>query len=640
MSITPAILSQTDDGTPYAPMYDDVYHSRAGAIAQARHVFLAGNDLPARWENRTSFVIVETGFGLGLNFLTTWATWLELPESRRCSRLHFVSVEKHPLLKADLAKLLATYKTELPPAMITALITQWPLPTEGFHRLEFEQGRIVLTLILGEAETVLPQLSTQTDAIYLDGFSPTKNPDIWSDRVCQILARLSGAHTTLATWCVNGHVRRRLTAAGFDLAFAPGFAQKREMLKGRYRERRPHPHPPKTAGHALIIGAGLAGTATAERLSARGWRCTIIEAHALASGASGNQAGVIRPLPSVDDNLLSRLIRAGFLSTLSKLQHLTEMGYSAEWDACGVLHLARDPEQAVLMQRAISHNPSAEHLAAWVAQDQASSLAGLALNAGGWWFPSAGWVNPADYCTGLLKTSGATLLEHTPVDRLTLEPNGWAARAPNGDIIAEGDLVILANAIDAPRLAAPFSHALPIRPARGQTTRFASPPNPSPRTVVCRNGYWTPAIRGQSTSGASFIVDDTDLSIRTNEHAENLAVVAGMLDQLDGLPEADQTRLTGKVGLRPLVPDRLPLVGALPAHKLTAQASLSRAARARVPGLYINSGYGARGILLATLCAEVIACQIAGEPLPLSKDLIRAIDPMRYAHKKPEETTP
>ncbi|MFZ9646549.1 MAG: bifunctional tRNA (5-methylaminomethyl-2-thiouridine)(34)-methyltransferase MnmD/FAD-dependent 5-carboxymethylaminomethyl-2-thiouridine(34) oxidoreductase MnmC, partial [Fluviibacter sp.] len=155
MTITPATLSATDDGTPYAPVYDDVYHSRAGAIAQARHVFLGGNQLPERWAGRESFVIVETGFGLGLNFLTTWSTWVAQNDAARCRRLHFVSVEKHPLLQADLQRLLEPYTAELEPGTISALVAKWPTLVEGTHRLEFEDGRVVLTLILGDAEKAL-----------------------------------------------------------------------------------------------------------------------------------------------------------------------------------------------------------------------------------------------------------------------------------------------------------------------------------------------------------------------------------------------------------------------------------------------------------------------------------------------------
>ena len=635
MSITPATLSQTDDGTPYAPVYDDVYHSRAGALAQARHVFLGGNDLPECWCGKDHFVIVETGFGLGLNFLATWAAWREQEESTRCRRLHFVSVEKHPLLPSDLLRLLEPHKNELPADLVDALTGHWPILAEGTHRLEFDDSRVILTLILGDAEAALPQIAGRADAIYLDGFAPNKNPDIWSDAVCVALAKLSGAGTTLATWSVNGDVRRRLTASGFDLALRPGFAQKREMLTGTFRERRPHPYPGAKPGHALIIGAGLAGTATAERLAARGWRCTIVDAGTLTGGASGNKAGVIRPLPSIDDNVLSRLTRAGFLSTLQRLQQLQIRNHPVQWNACGVLHLARDAAQAEAMQQAVAALKLPEHLLAWLDQDLACNKAGLSVAAGGWWFAAGGWVNPSDYCAQLLQASGATIREHTHISELRQTAGGWAAHATDGSLIAEADIVILANATDAPRLAEPYSHALPIRAARGQTTMMQSPPAPAPNAVVCRNGYWTPAINGVSTCGASFIVDDTSPELRVAEHAENLETIRGMANDADlAWPEPDNPTLHGKVGLRPVVPDRLPLAGQLPAHENAVVASRSRAARARVPGLYVNSGFGARGILFATLCAELLASQIAGEPLPLPKDLVRAIDPMRYAHKK------
>lgn len=632
--IFPAVISDKD-GTPYAPVYDDVYHSQAGALAQARHVFLGGNHLPERWAGKDHFVVVETGFGLGLNFLATWAAWHTQPEALRCQRLHFVSVEKHPLRLSDLTGLLAPYKNELPGELVDALIRQWPMLTAGTHRLAFDRGRVILTLILGNAENALTEVAARADAIYLDGFSPSKNPDIWSEAVCNALAKLSGAGTTLATWSVNGEVRRRLSAHGFDLTRQPGFAQKREMLTGAFRERRPHPNPGIPPARAIIIGAGLAGTATAERLAARGWHCTVVDGGNLAGGASGNQAGVIRPLPSIDDNVLSRLTRAGFLYTLQRLQLLKDAHHSVQWDACGVLHLARDDAQALAMQQAVVALALPDELLTWLDQPQARNTAGLAVAAGGWWFAAGGWVNPSDYCKQLLSASGATLLENTAVAALCQTDQTWEVFDATGSLIAEAEIVVLANATDAPRLAKPYSDALPIRAARGQTTVLASPPAPAPKSVICRQGYWTPAINGVSTCGASFVVDDYDLTVRTSEHAENLATLREMLSVETGLwPMPDNAMQGGKVGLRPIVPDRLPLVGQLPAREGVAIASRSRAARARVPGLYVNSGFGARGILFAALCAEVLASQISGEPLPLPKDLIRAIDPMRYAHKK------
>jgi tRNA 5-methylaminomethyl-2-thiouridine biosynthesis bifunctional protein len=225
--LVPAEPAATSDGTPFSTIYNDVYHTVHGGLAQARHVFLGGNDLPARWSGVNHFVICETGFGLGLNFLATWQAWRE---SRTTCRLHFVSVEKHPFHRKDLAELLAPYP-ELAP-LVRDLLRHWPPLTPGLHRLHFDDGKLVLTLAFGDAQTLLPQLVAEVDALYLDGFAPSNNPDLWSPELLATLTRLCGSQATLATWSVSGKVRRALEQAGWQLKRRPGFAGKREMLVG------------------------------------------------------------------------------------------------------------------------------------------------------------------------------------------------------------------------------------------------------------------------------------------------------------------------------------------------------------------------------------------------------------------------
>ena len=230
MPLEAAHLALAADGTPMSTNYDDVYHSAAGAHAQAQHVFLAGNGLPDRWAQRAQFVIVETGFGLGLNFLATWLAWRNDPQ--RCRALHFVSLEKHPLAKADLAQVHAAWPDLAP--LAEELRRHWPALEEGAHELAFDGGRVRLTLHFGDAVTLLPTLDDIADAFYLDGFSPAKNPELWSPALCRSLAKLAGCGATLATWSVAGDVRRALAAAGFVVARCPGFAGKRQMLVGRF----------------------------------------------------------------------------------------------------------------------------------------------------------------------------------------------------------------------------------------------------------------------------------------------------------------------------------------------------------------------------------------------------------------------
>ena len=377
----PAPLAFTADGTPYSAAYDDIYHSAAGGVGQARHVFLNGNGLlgeQARWRGRERFVIVETGFGLGLNFLATWQAWRDDPQ--RCARLHFVSFEKHPFSAADLAVLHQRWPQLADCAQ--RLRGQWPNLLPGAHRLQFEDERLILTLFFGDAQELLPKLRARADAFYLDGFAPDKNPAMWSPRIFSSLARLAADDATLATWSVAAAVRTGLSACGFVIETTPGFSPKRQMSRGTFRIKRhvgdaaTMSETPPGQRRAMVIGGGLAGCAAAERLAARGWEVTVIDAAgAPAQGASGNPAGVLRPQPSLDDNPMARLSRAAFLHALRHLHSMTEAGLPMRWDDCGVLYLARNPSHAMVQRRIADSHASTPDYLRFVERDQAASLA-------------------------------------------------------------------------------------------------------------------------------------------------------------------------------------------------------------------------------------------------------------------------
>ena len=228
--LIPARLTLAPDGTPVSETYGDVYHSAAGGQAQAQHVFLAGNGLPELWRGRDTFTILETGFGLGLNFLTTWLAWRN--DARRSRILRFVSFEKHPFVAADLAIAHAAWPEFA--ALSARLRERWPVLAAGEYRIELEDGGVDLWLVLGDVTETLPVHRGAVDAFYLDGFSPARNPGPWSPVVCRNLARLARPGATLSTWSVAGDVRRALSAAGFAVEKRPGFAGKRQMLVGHF----------------------------------------------------------------------------------------------------------------------------------------------------------------------------------------------------------------------------------------------------------------------------------------------------------------------------------------------------------------------------------------------------------------------
>lgn len=230
LRLEPADLILDANGTPFSEVYGDVYHPAAGGYAQSRHVFLAGNGLPARWQQKKRFVILETGFGLGVNFLATWLEWLNDP--LRCDELQFVSVEKHPFPVNDLARAHAAWP-EL--SFVAAELHRcWPALVPGFHQLKLAERRLTLTLGLGDAAMLLSRLETPVDAFYLDGFSPARNPELWSPEIFRLLARLAVPGATLATWSVAGKVRRALGDVNFAVRKRSGFANKRQMLVGQY----------------------------------------------------------------------------------------------------------------------------------------------------------------------------------------------------------------------------------------------------------------------------------------------------------------------------------------------------------------------------------------------------------------------
>jgi tRNA 5-methylaminomethyl-2-thiouridine biosynthesis bifunctional protein len=595
--LVPAELAFAGDGTPYSPRYCDIYHSSQGGLDQARHVFLAGNDLPARWAGRPSFVILEIGFGLGLNFLATLQAWRRTPGPVG-RRLHYVALEKHPFRLAALTQIHRGWPELV--AEASELQAQWPLPLPGLHRLDF--GDIVLTLGFGDAAELLPKLTLAADAIYLDGFAPERNSDVWADANMAELGRLAAPGATLATWSVAGDVRRRLASADFLLERRPGFGGKREMLAGR-RNGAVRPAGSKRSRRIAIIGAGIAGATAAHVLAGRGHSVTVLDAAAApASGASGNLAGVFRPLPSDDDGKLARLLRAGFLLGRRRFANLPE----ARCGWTGALHIARDERHEATQRRIVDELALPVEFCRYVDRDQAAAIAGWPVTLGGWWFPQAGWINPPSLCRALLAGIDCRF------DFVAVAPERrkgvW--HIPHGNQIFEADELVLANGIGAAALAAGYQ--LPIRPGRGLVSHLPEASTPAMEIVATRLGYVTPPIDGLRCAGATLAADDLDPAPRLADHAENLFRLEMLLPGF--ARDIDAATLGGRVSFRPMSPDRLPLVGPLSASD----------------GLWIINGFGARGLVFASICAELLASQIDGEPLPLESDLVRALDPLRF----------
>ncbi|WP_343654557.1 bifunctional tRNA (5-methylaminomethyl-2-thiouridine)(34)-methyltransferase MnmD/FAD-dependent 5-carboxymethylaminomethyl-2-thiouridine(34) oxidoreductase MnmC [Paraburkholderia caribensis] len=639
--LVPAILAFRDNGTPYSPRHDDIYHSAVGALAQAEYVFLRGNELPSRWQKRRVFTVLETGFGMGINFLVTWAAWRADPD--RCERLHFVSTEKHPFSRGDL---IAASAAAVADASIAPLAQQladaWPTLVPGTHRLEFDEGRVTLTLVFGDAAQTLPSLWLRADAFYLDGFSPAKNPELWTPAIFKAFARLAGDGATFATYTSAGDVKRGLQQAGFEYRKVDGFGWKRAMLVGRfaprYRVRRHEPPLPLAVDerHAIVIGTGLAGCAAIERLTARGWRVTSLERHAgVARDASGNPAGVFHPMMSRDDSVGSRITRAGFLYALRQWAALEQRGYRPLRGPEGLLQIAADEDEARAMTQAFASFAYPRDYVTAVSREEAQGIAGMRVARGGWFFPHGGWIDPASLCAAQCEAAGGLLERRFNVlaSRVERVANQWMVFDANDAAIASAPVVIFANAHEAARIAG--LHHAPTRSVRGQLTLLPIDTAQALRVPVIGEGYAVPLSDGSTLTGATYDIDDPDTQIRDDAHVENIERVAQMLPDIRDAITREPASLAGRVAFRCVTSDRLPLIGAF-ADEAAATHDASKLRGAwpldlpRAQGLYGAFAFGSRGLVWASLGAELIASQIEGEPWPIERELAEALDPARF----------
>ncbi len=601
VSVIPARLERTPDGVPWSAEFGDIYHSGDGGLAQARRVFLEGNGLPGRWRGRDAFTILETGFGLGLNFLAAWDLLRADREGPR--RLHFVSVERHPFAAAELAEALGPF-AEIA-VLARALADHFPPPVAGFHRLHFDGGRIALTLVFGDAREQLPQLEARADAIFLDGFAPARNPEMWSPEVVRELARLAAPGATLATWTVAGGVRAALAGAGFRVEKREGFGHKREMLVGT---REGEPTAAATAGrHALVVGGGLAGTLVAERLAARGWETDLVEARETRANA---RAGLVRPVANVRDATNAQASRPAFLYALHHFAMLQRDGYHLAWDRCGALQLAEGENEARRFEAIVGSQGWPAEMLAFVDAAEASRLAGREVRGAGWWIARAACVSPESLAiAGLARAGPRVRRVRGRVHRLEREGADWRAYAQDGTLLGESPVLVLANAVDCARLAP--GARLPFHAVRGQVTYLPASPARRLAVAVSGSGYVAPLDGGGHVIGATYGHDDPGEDLRAADHRDNLAKAESMLPGFTR--DLHPIALEGWAGHRTTVPDRLPVFGAT-----------------MIPGLWVAAGLGSRGLLWAPLGAELVASRLSGDPSPLPRDLAGALSPRRF----------
>jgi tRNA 5-methylaminomethyl-2-thiouridine biosynthesis bifunctional protein len=588
--------------------------TEAGAPLPAPRDLLRGCDLPSAWADAAQWRILATGWRDGLDFLAAWRAWKDDP--RRPRILHFVALAQDP--PTDDAFVLTPAGDPSLLLLATQLAADCHGLLPGVHRLVFERGHVLLTLCVGEPDRMLRQLDFHAESVFLTGPVLAGNEATTTGVNPKALARCCRRGTRICAADSRSQQAAALRRHGFVFEASPP-APGPGLLQGRFapawEPRGPKPQPAVVPGDCLVIGAGLAGAAVAASMARRGWRVRVLDAaNVPASGASGLPAGLLVPHTSPDDNLLSRLSRAGVRATLQQARELLECGH--DWAPSGVLehHLDGAPgEAAATGSQATAWSRPADPLH--------KASAGLDASVPADWHEIAAWVQPAQLVGAWLAQPGIELQTGAQVADLRLVNGRWCALDAAGATLAQGDRVVVAAAFGSETLLP----GLALQPVRGQVTWAPYDAQLAPHLPpfpVNGDGSFIPSVptsRGLAwVCGASFERGAIDLAPRESDQQANLARMRRLLPavaaQLD-LAIENGAAVQAWTGIRCASRDRRPLVGPIDERALD--------------GPWVCTAMGSRGLTFAALSAELIAARIHGEPLPLPRKLAQALSPGR-----------
>ena len=599
--ITPADVTWNDD-VPCATRFSDHYYSRDDGASESRYVFLNGNDLASRFEalpENGEFVIGETGFGTGLNLLLAARLFLQLAPAS--CRLHFFSVEAHPLSSDDLQRAHQAWPDLA--SECAQLQANYPAPAPGFHRRWLFAGRVSLTLAYGDAGDMLELAALQADAWFLDGFAPDRNHAMWQPSLYRSLLRLSRPGATLATFTAAGHVRRGLAEAGFQVTRRAGHGRKRHMICARagnddWQARIIRPKD------VVVAGAGLAGATVARALADRGHRVQVLDPRGIAGGASGNLAGVVYTSASGHPTAQNRFYQSSYLQALAWLHRHDFPQTRRQGLLAGVIQYPADERHRTKAQQALS--------AGWWPGQCLQGDPGTGTLV----FPHGGCISPPAWCRYLLSHDGIHL-KRSGLAKVKAHPDELRLTLEDGESLACDEL-ILAN--EAAALAHCGELGISLKRIRGQVTQVAATADSRRwRQALCHRGYLSTEIDGQHCVGATFNLHHHDASPREEDDQRNLDDLATFLPAQWQQLGAEHLAITGcRVGFRCQSPDFLPLAGRTP----------------RDDRIWLSVAHGSRGITGTTLAAELIAATLHGEPCPVDCGILAALDPQRFLHRQ------
>ncbi|WP_191112590.1 FAD-dependent 5-carboxymethylaminomethyl-2-thiouridine(34) oxidoreductase MnmC [Acinetobacter lwoffii] len=600
---------------PVSKQFGDVYFSKDNGLLETRHVFLNGNDLSMRLADLKPFeyfCVGETGFGTGLNILALWQLWQQVRPDNH-SHLHAISVEKFPLSKTDLIRALNAWP-ELKP-LAHQLISQYPMPIAGCHRLSFPEERFSLDLWLGDAHDVFPVIekTAPVNAWFLDGFAPSCNPDMWEENVLNNIVRLSEIGTTFASFSVAGVLKRGLKNHGISISRPRGFKHKREMLKAIWnpaeetessliqeitqkkteRDTETNIRPSQIA----VIGAGIAGLSTAWAFAQRGHQVTIYDQSAPLSGGSGNPLALLNPkLCPVEQS-------AEHLMTLAWQHALNHYQKFKAFRPIQVNQLAlKNPEQLL----GLADEYPEEILAVQDTESQELQTA----------FPSlklleAGAVSPHQLRDEILQNVN---IRYKQAKISHIEAATKPQLFSDEQDLGEFDHVIVCTARETAQF---FADYPALKPIRGQVSWMNNQAQPLSQNIAYSYGGYCMQLDAEHLIlGASFYPGRDDIEVLAEDHVHNCELIHSVFPEYAQSLASTET-WQGRASVRAQSQDYFPLLGKMKSDQ----------------EIYSFAGLGSKGFLFAPLCSEILAAQILGEACPVPSSLVKKLSVTRFQKK-------
>ncbi|MCW8863764.1 MAG: bifunctional tRNA (5-methylaminomethyl-2-thiouridine)(34)-methyltransferase MnmD/FAD-dependent 5-carboxymethylaminomethyl-2-thiouridine(34) oxidoreductase MnmC [Colwellia sp.] len=661
-------LSFRQDGSPFSEQYNDFYFDSESGYQQSEQVFIDGNNIPAKIvTEKKTLTIAETGFGTGLNFLLTLQAYQKAQHqnpNKNLTHITFISVEKYPLSKAQLT----TSLNALPELneFSQLLLEQYPDINNSTNNVSqftasFFDGKVSLTLIINDATQALSSLKSGknglVDAWYLDGFSPAKNPDMWSKELFEQIGRLSTPQASIATFTVAGFVKRHMQDVGFRTQKQTYIGSKQEIMTGVFQQ---DPHTTKgyqlrpritKPQHVSIIGGGIASACAALALTTQGIKVTLYcKDNALAQGGSSNAIGALYPLLHQQADDISLFYQQAFWRAREVYNQVIDEGFTFPHQWCGLLEVSYKESLVKRQQKFAELNTWPTELIHSIDSQQASAHANVTLKQGGLFMPKAGWLAPQLAVQQVINAAKAT-------NRLRIETNvqvkeirrstedtqaSWSLTTNKGEINA--DVLVVCGGAEIINLE--WINQLPFSSVQGQVSSMKTNEQIKDlSTVICHKGYLTPRTNASQNGnihciGATFNKHSKSTQATSEDDDFNLHMLEKCLPDLAkkvNWKKEDVTR--SKARLRCMTPDHMPMVGAMPniQKHIDAYPHLAKdknwkynQAAPTIKNLYVMMGFGARGLCSAPLSADILAADLCGTPYPVENDMLFNLSPNRF----------